>query len=272
MDVKHFPKAFTRLVCVALAVVAVSIVKLPQAEAVQLTYDFKFNPKSYVQVFFADNVDNSRGFYGGGSARAVYDTVSDVLHLTVDVIGNIYGLDLNAKNQQGVDFSEVLATNVGGGLDMTFTNVSETSSPFPSQLLVLEGQSNVKGQAWVNDLAIPGKPGSAVTYGVGLSMFFPANDPAMIESAAGNPYWKELQQISQKHGAVGYYQFFSQVLNTLTIETWLKSNSSVYVGDICFNKIGGDLHADGSPVPEPTTVGLLSLGLLGLARRRFKRS
>lgn len=246
----------------ALAVGALMILGAQDAKASILTYNFDVASDEFLQHLDAATTAEGRYYQGGGTAQVTYNTVTQALNLVVNTTGIIYG-----ENADGsINTGSVLKSNVTGSLNINYTKGIQTNDPYANGLVTRTADGTTSsGTVTISDIALSNTP-TSITYGVEAgAMDF--GDPQWAAVIAGWPYYLEHKALNDEHGALTYYQYESPSLGLLVFSTWLHNVGHVGTASYCFLGSGGDLHGT-SPVPEPATMGLLGLGLLGGAVRR----
>ncbi len=236
------------------------------ANASVLTYDFQVDGFGLSQQLKSNTVGNTRYYLAGGTAHVSYNTVTDVLDLVLNTTGTIFGATLS-NGAQIADHSNIIKSDVTGSLNISYTNVSQSSNPYQGQLLGKQSDASTSaGTMYISDIGV-GNAAKPISYGVEAG-FMDFTNPAFNDTTIF-PYGNELKQINAIHGATNYFQFVSPSDgNILGFSTWLHNVGPVSTGCTCYVSAGGDLHGKGSEVPEPATVALLGMSLVGGAIRR----
>jgi len=246
-----------RAVVGVLFIGVLGIASASSASATILTYNFDFT-NDLSQRFISNN--GNRWYLGSGSATTTYDTVADTLNLSISSAGGIYGVNAD----DSVNTSIVIASGVTGNFDVNFTHVRQTNNPYANSLVaeVADGSTN-SGTATISNVG----NGSSATYSLAAgAMDF--NLPEFADAVANFPIYNQMAQLNAANGgAATFFQFFSPTLGKNNYNLWLHSTGAVTAGNLTFLGVAGDLHGQES-VPEPATLGLLSLGLLGGALKR----
>lgn len=238
----------------------VGLTTVSSASAVQLTENFTFT-NELSQRYIANGTGN-RWFLGSGTATTVYDTATNVMTLSVNSTGGVYGTNAD----DSINTAIVFASGVSNTYNLTFTNVTQTNNPYAGSLLATTA-SGVTGTANISDLG----NGTGATYGL-TTAAMDFNDPAFAGAVGTHPVYAEMAALNAANGgAASFFQFISPSLGGLNFNTWFRSTTAINAGGLSFAAAAGDMHAHGA-VPEPASLGLLSLGLLGGAvkRRRAK--
>ncbi len=241
-----------------------SLGAVSSSQAATLNYTFDLGPNGFAQTYFDQtDVNNSRIYLGSGTGAVTYDTVTQILTMTMSTTGFVYGASIVNGNQE-TDRSKIVRSGVGATSTMTYNNVTQENSPAGIFGLVAKGSTGM-GSVTLADLGLGGGTTPVSFTTMGMPMDFGA-DPGLIQTH------REYTDIANL-GAATYFQYtstdpLSSFFNQIVFFSWAVSTSPLTINGINYGKI----HADGlgnSSVPEPGTMMLLGCGLLGgLARRR----
>jgi hypothetical protein len=220
------------------------------------------------------SVDTSINQYNSGETLALLNDLTSYDAVYWSATGNGYG-DLN---NSAAMFSN-LTNYANGGGNIFVTGYDSISSPNdPTLIAFLGGSNNIDNGSAPNAIAnienslttglfdirglTPSTTGNQTTDRDSLGGLG-GDTVGIVESGFAGSYYWTLRTIGL--GEVAYVSNGNHI-GALESENWTDSNSPYHMAVLNFAHNAGTVD-----VPAPSTLAILSLGLMGLAARRFKK-